>query len=180
VVENPVTLVLYNQTPFSNPYRTLNVSTPEYGPQLIKILSASILLDSIMIGATTWGLRVGQAEEDELEVELEPEPAHVGPVIVLPFNVTVAAACDKIRPFNVAPAFMAVVSATLAVTTFPLNEVVVPKVAALPILHHTLQESPPVTDEPDDVTSVVPVLKMWTPEPVRVKFPVSVKAVVAQ
>ena len=79
---------------------------------------------------------------------------HTGPEMVLPFNTTVAAACAKIRPFKVAPEFMAVVSATLAVTIFPMNEVFEPRVAALPILHHTLQGSPPVTDELDDV--------MWT------------------
>lgn len=86
--------------------------------------------------------------------------AQVGPEIVLAFNVTVAAACAKTRPFKVAPLFKAVESATLAVTIFPLNAVVVPRVAALPILHHTLQASPPVTDEPDDVMSVDTVLKM--------------------
>lgn len=51
VVENPMTLVLYNHFPFSTPYWTINVSIPEYGPQLIKILSASTLFDFIMIGA---------------------------------------------------------------------------------------------------------------------------------
>ena len=51
VVENPVTFVLYNQFPFISPYRTLNVSIAENGPQLIKILSVSTLLDSIMVGA---------------------------------------------------------------------------------------------------------------------------------
>ncbi len=56
VVENPVTSVLYNQFPFAGPYRTLNLSVPEYGPQLIKILSASILLDSIKVDATIWSL----------------------------------------------------------------------------------------------------------------------------
>ena len=50
VVENPVTLVLYNQFPFVRPYRTLNVFIPAYGPQLIKILVGLILLESIIIG----------------------------------------------------------------------------------------------------------------------------------
>ena len=90
----------------------------------------------------------------EVEVVVVVATEHTGPEMVLPFNTTVAAACAKIRPFKVAPEFMAVVSATLAVTIFPMNEVFEPRVAALPILHHTLQGSPPVTDELDDV--------MWT------------------
>ncbi|MGD0523251.1 MAG: hypothetical protein ABSA43_01690 [Candidatus Microgenomates bacterium] len=52
VVENPVTVVLYNHFPFSVPYWMLNVSVPEYGPQLIKILVGLTLLDSIMFGVT--------------------------------------------------------------------------------------------------------------------------------
>jgi hypothetical protein len=62
---------------------------------------------------------------------------------------------------------------------FPLNEVVVPRVAELPILHHTLQGSPPVTDEPGDVMRVDAVLKIQTPDPVRLRFPVSEKLLVA-
>jgi len=50
VVENPVTFVLYNQFPLVRPYRMVNVSIPANGPQLIKILSASDLLESIIVG----------------------------------------------------------------------------------------------------------------------------------
>ena len=64
----------------------------------------------------------------------------------------------------------------LAITIFPINDVVVSRVAALPILHHTLHGSPPVTDEPGEVISVDTVLKIQTPDvPVRVKFLVSKK-----
>jgi hypothetical protein len=61
-----------------------------------------------------------------------------------------------------------------------MNEVVVSRVAELPILHHTLQGSPPVTDEPGDVMSVDTVLKIQTPDPVRVRFPLSEKLLVEQ
>jgi hypothetical protein len=98
--------------------------------------------------------------------------------MVLAFNVTVPAACAKTRPFKIAPAFRAVVP--LSAKILPINDVVVPRVAELPIRHHTLQGSPPVTDEPDDVISVDTVLKIQTPEPVRVRFPLSVKLLVEQ
>jgi hypothetical protein len=42
--------------------------------------------------------------------------------------------------------------------------------------HHTLQASPPVTVELADVVSVEADLKIQTPEPLRVKLPVSRKA----
>lgn len=52
VVENAVTVVLYSHLSFSVPYSMRNESVPPYGPQLIKTLSASTLLDSKMIGVT--------------------------------------------------------------------------------------------------------------------------------
>jgi hypothetical protein len=101
---------------------------------------------------------------------------HVGPVMVLASNLRVPAVPTKTRPFKVALVFREVVSATFDVKIFPSNEVNVPRVAAVPILHHRLQGSPPVTDEWDDVTSVDTVLKIQTPDdPVRVRFPVSKK-----
>lgn len=105
--------------------------------------------------------------------------AHVGPVIVLAFSVTVPADCAKTRPFKVAPVCKAVTP--LSAKIFPMNEVVVSRVAELPILHHTLQASPPVTDEPGDVMSVETVLKIQTPEePMRFRFPLSEKLLVEQ
>jgi hypothetical protein len=62
----------------------------------------------------------------------------------------------------------------------PMNAVVVSRVAELPTLHHTLQGSPPVIEEPGDVMRVDTVLKIQTPDPVRVKFPVNEKLLVEQ
>ena len=95
----------------------------------------------------------------------------VEPVMVLESNVT-APVCARARPFKLAPVARPMdVSARI----FPMNEVVVSRVAELPTLHHTLQGSPPVTDEPGDVLSPDTVLKTQTPDPVRVRFPVSKK-----
>jgi hypothetical protein len=153
------------------------------------MLSASTLLDSNMLGATIPLLRAGQEEEgaDEPEDELEEEAlvvgvgvaaAHVGPDMVLVSNVTVLAASPIIRPSTVAPVFNAVVP--LSAKRFPLNAVVVSRVAELPILHQTLQASPPVMDDPGDVISVDTVLKIHTPDPVRLRLPVKEKLLVEQ
>jgi hypothetical protein len=133
----------------------------------------------------------GVAAVDELLPEEVDEPllppaplkpalvtAHDGPVIVLASSVTVAADSPKTRPFKVAPVFKAVVPSWAIIV--PINDVVVSRVAELPILHQILQGSPPVTDEPGDVTSVDTVLKIQTPDPVRVRFPLSVKPLVEQ
>ena len=107
-----------------------------------------------------------------------PEVAHVGPVMVLACSVNVPADSAKTRPFKVAPVFKAVVPFWAMIV--PINDVVVSRVAELPIRHQTLQGSPPVTDEPGDVMMVDTVLKIQTPEPVRVRFPDNVKALVEQ
>ncbi len=189
VVENPLTSTLYNQLPLVRPYCTLNVLTPEYGPQLTKTLVGLTLLDSIILGAIIVLARVGQNGavgplelleplEPEAEDELEAAAAQVGPLIVLAFKVTVLAASPTIRPSTVAPAFRAVVP--LRAKRFPLNEVVVSRVAELPTLHQMLQASPPVTEEPGEVIIVDTDLKIQTPEPVRFRFPVRVKLLVEQ
>ncbi len=129
---------------------------------------------------------LGTVAEDEPELDPDeplpllppPEAAHVGPLMVLAFSVTVPADSAKIRPFKVAPVFKA--SVPFCAIIVPMNDVVVSRVAELPILHQTLQGSPPVTDEPGDVMIVDTVLKIQTPEPVRVRFPLSVKALVEQ
>lgn len=102
--------------------------------------------------------------------------AQIGPLIVLDCNVT-APVCARARPFKVAPVAMEIdVSAKI----LPTNEVVVLRVAELPILHHTLQGSPPETDEPGEVMRVDTVLKIQTPDPVSFKFPDSEKLLVEQ
>jgi hypothetical protein len=58
----------------------------------------------------------------------------------------------------------------------PTIEELVKMSAAVTSLHHTLHGSLPVTDEPTDVVSVAADLKIQTPDPVRVRFPVSKKA----
>lgn len=111
----------------------------------------------------------------------EPSPvaaAHTGPVMVLESSVTVPASCANSRPFKVAPVFIALTPSSAKI--LPMKEVVVSKVAELPILHQTLQGSPPVTDEPGEVMSVDTVLKIQTPDPVRFRFPLSEKLLVEQ
>jgi hypothetical protein len=98
--------------------------------------------------------------------------------MVLASNVTVAADSPKKRPFKVAPVFIALTP--FCDMTVPINEVVVSRVVELPIRHQTLQGSPPVTDEPGEVMSVDTVLKIQTPEPVRVRLPDSEKLLVEQ
>ena len=58
---------------------------------------------------------------------------------------------------------------------FPINDEFVSSVAELGTSHHTLQGSLPVTDEPGDVMSVDADLKIHTPEPLRIRFPLSPK-----
>ena len=104
--------------------------------------------------------------------------AQVGPLIVLASNVTVPADKVKILPFRTAPVFKALIPFWAIIV--PINEVVVPRVAELPTRHQTLHGSPPVTDEPGDVISVDTDLKIQTPEPVKVKFPLRLKLLVEQ
>lgn len=110
VVEKPVTLALYNHFPFSGPYWTLNVSIPEYGPQLTNILSASTLLDSMMIGVIIWLLIVGQYGEAGAEVvsftktedEEDDVEAHEDLLTVV-FLKVIAAVWAIALPLSVAP-----------------------------------------------------------------------------
>lgn len=50
MVENPVTLVLYCKLLLVNPYWTMKVFSPANGPQLTKIVLASSLFSSIIVG----------------------------------------------------------------------------------------------------------------------------------
>ncbi len=119
--------------------------------------------------ATGVGVGVGVATGVGVGVGVGPE--HVGVVIVLVFRVT--AACAKARPFNVAPVCMLML---VPARMLPMNEVPGKRSAPVTSLHHTLQGSPPVTEEPTDVVSVAADLKIQTHDPVRVRFPVSRKA----
>ena len=92
MVENPVTLVLYNHSPFVVPYLTLKEFIPAYGPQFTEILVGLILLDAnilgiVLIGAETQTPPVPFDEDDELETELdELEAAHDCFVMVVLFS----------------------------------------------------------------------------------------------
>ena len=113
----------------------------------------------------------GDELDDELD-ELEDEAAeHVGPEMAL-LSIVTSPVCAKARPFKLAPVR---IQTDVSARIFPMNEVVVSRVALLPTLHHTLQGSPPVTDEPDDEVSPDTVLKIQTPDPVRAKFLVNKK-----
>ena len=134
------------------------------------ILSDAVLLS--LVGPNPVFGRLGVATSVVVVAE------HTGPVIVLASKVTVPGSCANRRPFKEAPVFIALTP--LSAKILPIKEVVVARVAELPIRHHTLQGSPPVTDEPGEVISVDTVLKTQTPEPVRFKFPLNVKLLVEQ
>ena len=125
-----------------------------------------------------WAL-AGEVEHDGHADPVEGDAggeAQAAVLIVLESSVT-APVWARARPFNLAPVFRPMdVSARI----FPIKEVVVPRVAELPILHQTLQGSPPVTEEPGDVMSVETVLNIHTPDPTRFRFPVSEKLLVEQ
>ena len=99
-----------------------------------------------------------------------PEP-HTPVVMVLASNVT--AACAKARPFRLAPVCMLML---VPARILPTIEELGKMSAAETSLHQTLHGSPPVTDESADVVSVDADLKIQTPDPLRVRFPVSKKA----
>ena len=103
---------------------------------------------------------------------VEPPPGPHAPVVmVLASNVT--AACAKARPFKLAPVCMLML---VPARMLPTIEELGKMSAAETSLHHTLQGSPPVTDALAAVVSVDADLKIQTPDPLRVRFPVSRKA----
>ena len=98
--------------------------------------------------------------------------AQIGPVMVLVSNVT-APVCARARPFKLAPCCRPMdVSARI----FPINEVLVPRVAELTTRHHTLHGSPPTTLAVPEVMRVDADLKIQTPDPLRVSVPDNAKA----
>jgi hypothetical protein len=141
-------------------------------------VAVRVAVDVAVAGCVPGGLavRVAVGVDVGVDVGVAAGAAQIGPVMVLLSNATWPF-CAKTRPFKVAPVFMVML---VSAKTLPRNEVVVSKVAELPILHQTLQGSPPVTDEPGDVMRVDTVLKIQTPEPVRFRFPVKEKLLVEQ
>jgi hypothetical protein len=97
--------------------------------------------------------------------------AQIGPEMELLSSVT--AACARARPFKLAPVCRLML---VPAKMLPMMEELGKMSAAETSLHHTLHGSPPVTDEPADVVSVAADLKIQTPDPLRVRFPVSRKA----
>src|SRR4051812_39360216 len=117
------------------------------------------------------------AHVDSVGTDGGPPPAlHPANEILFVSSVTAPFRASA-RPMMLAPVF----SVTLvSAIRFPINEVVVPSVAELPICHATPQGFPPlinVTDDPAAVVSVLPVLKMNVaaalPWALRVSAPVS-------
>ena len=95
-----------------------------------------------------------------------------GPVIVLWSRVM--AACDRARPFKVAPVCIAML---VPESIFPAKVLFDPIILpAETSLHQTLHGSPPVTVELADVVNVDADLKIQTPAPLSVRFPVNRKA----
>ena len=92
--------------------------------------------------------------------------------IALSSSVT-APVCAQALPFKLAPVFRVM---DASARMFPMNWVPVPSVAELPTPHHTLQGSPPVTFELAAVMSVDADLNTHTPEPLRARFPLILKA----
>jgi hypothetical protein len=84
--------------------------------------------------------------------------AHPAKETLLVSNVT-APVCANALPDKVAPVFTVIL---VCARIFPLNAVVVPRVAELPTCQNTLQAEPPLTNRTDDadaVVSVLPILK---------------------
>jgi hypothetical protein len=161
----------------------VNVSIPAYGPQLKEILSASTLCEFMISGGTQSMVGHGGVPPvPDVDVEVEddePEDgagdgvgvaaaAHAAFVMVFPCKI-ISVLLAKARPVNVAPVLIVIDEYA---RMFPRNDVVVSRTALLPIPHHILQGSPPVTEEPGDVVRPDTVLKIQTPDPVRVIVPV--------
>lgn len=140
---------LYRQSSFAGPYRTLNVSTPASGPQLIKILVELALLDSnitgtVLISGAIQGAILYEVE-DEPEEELEDDEVEerAAPPVVPAAQVDLAIVFESMvtaplrantRPSTVAPVLRVIdVSAKI----FPTKVVLVPRVAELPTCQKT-------------------------------------------
>jgi hypothetical protein len=109
----------------------------------------------------------------EVEPDVGPnDGTHSGPVIVLWSRAT--AAWERSLPFKVAPACILIL---VPERMLPTRVLFVPRMLpAETSRHQTLHGSPPVTVDAAEVVKVAADLKIQTPEPLRVKFPVSRKA----
>jgi hypothetical protein len=94
-----------------------------------------------------------------------------GPLMMFDCSVT-APVWARRRPLIVAPV-LRVIEARARM--LPWKLVVVSSVAEEPIRHQTLQGFPPVTDEPGEVIRVSEALKIQTPDPLRVRLPLTEK-----
>jgi hypothetical protein len=124
-------------------------------------VAVAVAPDSVAVAVGRVGVAVGAGGARQVE-----------PVMVLASNVT-APVCARARPFKLAPVCRLM---DVRASIFPMNVVPVPRVPDETSLHHTLHGSPPVTDELADVVSVAADLKIQTPDPLSVRFPVSMKA----
>lgn len=146
-MKNPVTFVLYSHVPFSNPYRTTNVSVPVYGPQLRETLVGLILLELMMIGtvvtkSSTQGATLYDVFVDD-DVELVVVVVHVGFVIVVLLSVT-APVLAKNLPWTVEPPLSVIATSAIMV---PTNVELVPSVAELVTCQKTLHACAPLISE---------------------------------
>jgi hypothetical protein len=91
--------------------------------------------------------------------------------IVLLSSVT-APFCASARPSRLAPVSRLI---DVRARMLPTKSLLVPRVAELPTRHQTSHGSPPETDASDDMFSAETALNTQTPDPARVRFPVSRK-----
>jgi hypothetical protein len=124
-------------------------------------VAAGCVAGEVAVAAVVVGVAVdtGGARQDD-------------PVMALASNVT-APVCARALPFKLAPVCKVM---DVDARIFPVNVVPVPRVPDETSLHHTLHASPPVTDELADVVSAAADLKIHTPVPLSVRFPVRRKA----
>jgi hypothetical protein len=96
------------------------------------------------------------------------ELAQVGPATPPDAIVTAPALYARARPFKIEPPFNWMPETA---RIFPMIGLVVSRVAALPTCHHTLHGSPPTILAPGLNRSVLTVLKIQTPDPLRMSVP---------
>ncbi len=175
----PKTIMASAEINNSHGSKTVNLSTPSISPP------TAIGRGSGRYGAVVIGLVIGVVVKVVIGVVVKVvigvvvkvvTTLQVGPFTLLVSNVT-APVCARAPPFKVAPVFRVMLAYA---RIFPVNTVFVPRVAELPTCHHTSHGSPPTTLELGEVVSVLPALKIQTPDPVRVSVPDNEKELLAQ